>query len=238
MKFLTLSSLGNCSFIKAFYFLAGYRSAEFRIFMNDTLYTIGHSTHEIDKFLELVKSAGVNCIVDVRSIPHSAHAPQFNIEVLPLYLKRIGVIYLSFAEEFGARRLDCLDADGKVDFEKAVQTEKFLSGVKRIEAGLEKGYNIALMCSEADPLACHRFSMISRYFDDHGFNVKHILKDGSVRDHKDLLQEMTSYYVKKKKIRDLMDMFEPITEDEQAKEAYHLRNIEVGYTAIKDDIEL
>ena len=80
--------------------------------------------------------------------------------------------------------------------------------------------------------------MISRYFDDHGFNVKHILKDGSVRDHKDLLQEMTSYYVKKKKIRDLMDMFEPITEDEQAKEAYHLRNIEVGYTAIKDDIEL
>ena len=74
--------------------------------MNDTLYTIGHSTHEIDKFLELVKSAGVNCIVDVRSIPHSAHAPQFNIEVLPLYLKRIGVIYLSFAEEFGARRLD------------------------------------------------------------------------------------------------------------------------------------
>ena len=57
------------------------------------IYTVGHSTHKLDYFLELLQSQSVNCLVDVRSIAASAYNPQFNKEPLSNFLKRNGVIY-------------------------------------------------------------------------------------------------------------------------------------------------
>ena len=94
------------------------------------LFTIGHSNQSQD-----------------RSVPASKYTPQFNMEQLRGFLKHNDVQYLHFGKEFGARRTDCINEDGQVDFEEAVKTTAFLSGVERIKNGIKKGYRIALMCS-------------------------------------------------------------------------------------------
>ena len=42
------------------------------------IYTIGHSTHPIDEFIELLKIYGIKMVVDIRTIPRSRYNPQFN----------------------------------------------------------------------------------------------------------------------------------------------------------------
>ena len=160
------------------------------------IYTIGHSTHSIDYFLELLKHYPVNCVVDVRSMPASRFNPQFNKKSLALSLNAHGIDYLHFGEAFGARQTDprLLDDEGRVDFEKVRNTEKFKDAMSRIGKGARAGYSIALMCSEAEPLSCHRFVMISPALKD--FIVRHILKDKSVLNQEDLEEQLLKKFSK------------------------------------------
>ena len=196
--------------------------------MSDVLYTVGHSNGTLEKLLSLIRLADVNCIIDVRSTPASAYSPHFNKESLHRYLRANGVLYGHFGEEFGARRTDSI-VGGQVNFEKAVTTEAFLRGVQRIDNGLVKGFRIALMCSEAKPLDCHRFSMLSRYFVDNGYEVNHILHNEEIVPHAVLEKEMIDEYVRKGKLSEVDQMFGEYTEDMQRVDAYRLKNKEIGY---------
>ena len=195
------------------------------------LYSIGHSSQTQEEFLALLTSYGINCIVDVRSVPASKYSPQFNQENLKWFLKSHGIQYLHFGDEFGARRTDSIDENGQVNFELAVKTPNFQQGVVRLMRGLEKGYQIALMCSEADPLECHRFSMVSRYFYDLGLDVQHILKDGTLASHASLEKEMINQFLHSRKYRlsEVDLLFGTYSEEEQRKDAYRLKNKEIGY---------
>ena len=199
--------------------------------MNKTeIYTVGHSTHSVEYFIELLQEYAINCIVDVRSIPASSYNPQFNKAALSSLLKKYHIVYLHFPEEFGARHNDpnLLDEDGKVDFEKVRQSDNFKQGVDRLKKGLEKGYKIALMCSEAEPFDCHRFAMISTYLDQVGFEVKHILKDKTVKSNIQLENQLLKKYDKK---IPKPNIFEPeITIESQLAFAYKLRNKEIAYS--------
>ena len=152
-------------------------------------------------------------------------------------LGMLHIHYLHFGNEFGARRTDALDADNKVDFEKAVLTPAFQEGVKRLMDGMHKGYRISLMCSEANPLECHRFAMVSRYFFEHGVDVQHIVHDehGDVTTipHQTLQDEMVKEYVRKKKIPQIQppDMFgeNECTKEQQIVLAYRQKNKEIAY---------
>ena len=202
-----------------------------------TLYSIGHSNQSFEQFLEMLQSQDINVIVDVRSVPASKYTPQFNREPLQAALNRAGIHYMWFGEEFGARRTDALDADNKVDFEKAVQTPAFLRGTERVLNGLQKGYRISLMCSEAHPLECHRFAMVSRWFFEHGVDMQHIVHDENgqtiVIPHKTLQDEMVAEYVRKKKIPQVQppDMFgeNECTKEQQIVLAYRQKNKEIAY---------
>ncbi|MGZ3593458.1 MAG: DUF488 family protein, partial [Syntrophales bacterium] len=44
--------------------------------MKSTIYTIGHSTHTLDEFVEMLQAFHIEMVVDVRSIPKSRHNPQ------------------------------------------------------------------------------------------------------------------------------------------------------------------
>ena len=180
------------------------------------LYTVGHSNQSQEEFLELVKRHDINCIVDVRSVPASKFSPQFNMESLKWYLRTNGIQYLHFGDEFGARRTDCLDAEGQVNFELAVKTPSFKRGVERLMNGLHKDFHISLMCSEANPLECHRFSLISRYFSDNGLDVE---------------KEMIDEYLQSKKHRlsEIDQLFGSYTKEDQRRDAYRLKNKEIGY---------
>ena len=106
---------------------------------------------------------------------------------------------MHFGEEFGARHRnpELWDDDGVVDFEKVQRSRAFQNVIERVDIGLSKGFNIALMCSEGNPLECHRFSMVSSYLVDDGFDVYHILKNKSLATHAELLDKLEKKYFKK-----------------------------------------
>ncbi len=194
------------------------------------IYTIGHSTHLPDFFLELLKAFAINCLIDVRTTAASAYNPQYNKEPLSNFLKNNGITYLHFAEEFGARYSDpdLLDEDGKVDFDKVRKTGAFKNGVERLWAGIDKGFTIALMCSESEPFECHRFSMISVALNKDGFEVKHILKDKTIVANEELEKQLLKKYDAK---LPKPDMFNPnITKEQQLEAAYRLRNKDIAFS--------
>jgi uncharacterized protein (DUF488 family) len=68
------------------------------------LWTIGHSTREIDHFISLFEENGIKLVVDVRSFPGSRRYPQFNKEALSDSLGQHGIHYEYFADLGGRRK--------------------------------------------------------------------------------------------------------------------------------------
>jgi uncharacterized protein (DUF488 family) len=194
------------------------------------IYTVGHSTHPLNYFLSLLQEYNINCLVDVRSVAASSYNPQYNKEPLSSFLKNNGIIYMHFSEEFGARHSDpdLLDEKGKVDFAKVRKSWNFKNGVERLWLGINKGYTIALMCSESDPFDCHRFSMITVELQQAGFEVFHIMKDKTLKTTPDLEQLLLKKYAPQ---LPKPDMFQPnVTLEDQLIVAYRLRNMEIAFS--------
>lgn len=197
------------------------------------IYTIGHSNHQIDYFLELLQFKEINCLIDVRSTPSSSYSPQFNKLPLKNYLSDHHIIYMHFKDEFGARQEqeNVLDENGQVNFELFRKTYEFQKGVERVNKGFQKGYNIALMCSEGNPLECHRFSMISVHLNKIGYNVCHILKDKTIKTQIELEEALLKKYRKKLPV---LSLFETNIDDNYiTKKAYKLHNKEIGWITSK-----
>lgn len=144
-----------------------------------TIYTVGHSTHTIEKFFDLLNRNGVTAIADVRSSPFSRHNPQFNKDTLTAELKKRGIAYVFVGKELGARSDDpsCYEG-GKVRYGRLAETSVFKAGIERVLSGAQK-YRIALMCAEKEPLDCHRTLLVSRVLERHGVSIVHILSGGN-----------------------------------------------------------
>ncbi len=142
--------------------------------------TIGHSTHAYARFLELLRSAGVTAVADVRTAPYSRRFPQFNRGTLEGKLRADGIAYSFLGEELGGRPKDRqYHRDGVADYERMATAPSFLRGLTRVAEGARK-YRIALMCAEQDPLDCHRCLLVARALAERGLNVRHILLDGQI----------------------------------------------------------
>lgn len=196
------------------------------------LYTIGHSTVNMDFFLNLLKKYKVDYLFDVRSIPYSKYARQFNRETLANVLKRNGIEYVYMGTYFGARQVDCTlyDNEGVLDFEKVRDTDQFKLRLKSTKRGLAKGHNIVLMCAEKDPFDCHRAIMLARGFEIDGTDVKHILHDGSILSQKDFNKRLLEYFFPNRK-QSVLNFYgeNEKSEQEYLLEAYRLRNKQIGY---------
>ncbi|HEV2955428.1 MAG TPA: DUF488 domain-containing protein [Xanthobacteraceae bacterium] len=145
--------------------------------------TIGHSVHPWETFLVLLRRAGVTAIADVRTSPYSRHNRHFNRDELRRELNQSGISYVFLGNELGGRPTDPeLYSDGVVDYEKMAKAKTFSSGLDRVVEGTKK-YRIALMCSEQDPLDCHRCLLVSRALTERGIVIKHILGHGEIVDH-------------------------------------------------------
>jgi uncharacterized protein (DUF488 family) len=151
--------------------------------MISPLYTIGHSNHSIDAFMNLLKIHKITALVDVRSTPYSRHQPQFNREHLQQNLRQGGINYVYLGEELGARskNQDCYRF-GKVQFDLLAREPKFLEGVERVRKGMEN-HRVTLMCAEKDPIECHRTILVGRHFSQQGVELLHILADGTIEKH-------------------------------------------------------
>ncbi len=94
--------------------------------MSEIVFTIGHSTHPVERFFELLKKHSITVLADVRSQPYSRANPQFNQEALQLSLQESGIKYVFLGMELGARSEDesCFD-NGKVQYDRLSKTALF-----------------------------------------------------------------------------------------------------------------
>ncbi len=149
--------------------------------------TIGHSTHPLDEFVNLLKKNEVTHLLDVRTVPRSRHHPHFNKETLPDSLAAAGVKYTHLPGLGGLRhaRKDSINEGwrnasfrGYADY---MQTQEFGENVNRV-IELAARDRCALMCAEAVPWRCHR-SLIADALVVRGVRVEDIIDSHGRKSH-------------------------------------------------------
>ncbi|MBS0351767.1 MAG: DUF488 domain-containing protein [Proteobacteria bacterium] len=159
-----------------------------------TLYTIGHSNHSLEDFLQLLQTYEIQLLADIRTVPRSRHVPWFNSPELKKSLKKIKIHYLHLAKLGGLRHplKDSINVGwrnaafrGYADY---MQTTEFFAALKELN-GYVKQSRTAIMCAEAVPWRCHR-SLLSDAEVIRGIKVIDIISVHSTR-----LHSLTSFAI-------------------------------------------
>jgi len=189
------------------------------------MFTIGHSTHTFDRFLKLLQMHDVTAVADVRSSPYSRFNPQYNCERLANALKAGRIKYVYLGQELGGRSEDrsCY-RDGRVCYSRVAETESFKKGLGRVIDGAAK-FRIALMCSEKEPLDCHRTLLVSQSLVKRGINVEHIHANGELEPHSDAMDRLLRFY----KLDRVNESFFPVPLEELIAEAIGRQTERVAY---------
>jgi uncharacterized protein (DUF488 family) len=144
-----------------------------------SFFTLGHSNHEIETWLSLVRQHEIEVVVDTRSSPYSKYVPQFDRELMQRSLEAAGVRYLFLGAELGGRPAnpEYYDATGRVLYSRIRGDAGFQAAIARLETGMER-FKIALVCGEENPAHCHRRLLIGRVLAERGHTMQHIRGDG------------------------------------------------------------
>ena len=186
------------------------------------LFTIGHSTHAPSEFVRLLQLHEITAVGDVRSSPFSQRLQQFNRPVLETLLKKEGIRYVFLGDELGARRSEreCY-VDGQARYDLIARTTAFAEGIRRVLEGAQK-FRLVLMCTEKDPLTCHRTILVCRELRRRGVKISHILSDGSLEAHEAL----------EERLRAEMKLNQPSlfeSADELLEQAYQKQGLKIAY---------
>lgn len=154
-----------------------------------TLWTIGHSTHAIEKFLDLLASQAIECLADVRRFPGSRKHPQFGQDNLRQSLAAAGIDYVHFPALGGRRSGRLPDSPNGAwrveafntyaDYMLSAEFEQTLTELTSLAAARRT----AIMCAEALPSRCHR-RLISDVLTARGWRVLHIMTVRRVEEHR------------------------------------------------------
>lgn len=192
------------------------------------IYTIGYSGFKIEDFINTLKKYNINSVIDVRSNPHSQFYVDYNKENLENTLKTNKIIYRNYKDEFGARQEDkSFYTNGCLNFKAFSQSKIFQSGLKKIINAMPLGYTFVLMCSEKEPIRCHRNIMVARVFFEQGYEVKNILSDGTYVTQDEIEKELVNIYYPNREQLSLLS--EPLTWNEMVENCYKLQNHKIGY---------
>jgi uncharacterized protein (DUF488 family) len=187
--------------------------------------TIGHSRHSWERFTALLAGAGVETIADVRTAPRSRFSPQFNKDAMAAALAAQGIEYLFLGKELGGRpQGQELYTDGVADYEKMAASPEFRRGLDRLMESAARS-SVAAMCSEADPLDCHRCLLVGRALAAKGVDVRHILASGAIVTHAELEERLLS--LENLAEADLLAS----SREARLAEAYRARSRKAGYRA-------
>ncbi len=157
-----------------------------------TVWTIGHGAVEMDEFVTVLRSQGIDTLVDVRSAPYSRYAPQFNREILEQAARHHGITYVYYGGELGGEPSDnsLLLRNGKPDYAQMEAAEPYRQGIEALKR-LAASECVCLMCSEEDPLRCHRSLLIAETLQREGIGVVHLRNDGTTETHAELVKRRT-----------------------------------------------
>jgi uncharacterized protein (DUF488 family) len=152
-----------------------------------TIFTIGHSTRSVAELIALLREAGVDLLVDVRSVPRSRTNPQFNTDALPQALAEAGIGYRHIRALGGLRHHpkgapqspNVLWRNAAFrNYADYAMTEPFRRGLAELR-GLAREHTCAIMCAEAVWWRCHR-RLVADYLLSEGVPVGHIMGPGKI----------------------------------------------------------
>lgn len=143
-----------------------------------TVYTVGHSTHSLADFIEILRENRIERLVDVRQYPGSRRYPHFGREPLSAGLAEAGIEYVHMSALGGRRaaRKDSVNTAWKNEafrgYADHMETEAFREATQELRR-LADEKRTAMMCAEAVWWRCHR-GLISDYLKSLGDEVLHI----------------------------------------------------------------
>jgi uncharacterized protein (DUF488 family) len=143
--------------------------------------TIGHSNRPLDGLIELLVRHRIEVLVDTRSQPYSRYSPHFARESLQRAVRNAGLRYLFMGDSLGGRppSRECYDADGQVNYDKVEEQDFYKQGIDRLVEGIHR-FRVCILCSEEDPVRCHRRRLVGRTLLRRGIQVEHIRGDGTI----------------------------------------------------------
>lgn len=157
--------------------------------MSLKLFTIGHSTHPIERFIALLNQHGIKGLADIRRFPGSKRLPHFSRDNLAAALPKAGLDYHWF-EALGGRRSKEKNANSNNlglrnesfrNYADYMLTPQFQDAVDQLlEIGNRK--RTAFMCAEGLFWQCHR-RLVSDFLMMKGIVVEHIMPSGELRSH-------------------------------------------------------
>lgn len=147
------------------------------------LFSVGHSNIAADRFIAMLRDAGVDAVADVRSTPFSRFCPWFSRKPLEARLGREGMAYQWHGDALGGRPHDsALYCDGAADYEAMAAQPAYRQGLEGL-IGAASRRRICLVCAEREPLDCHRCLLVTRSLAERGLAVGHILHNGTIEPH-------------------------------------------------------
>ncbi len=146
------------------------------------IYTIGHSNIQTQEFLKLLKTHYIESLVDVRSIPVSKYASQYNKGVIDQFLCKNNIAYLYMGNRLGGKPVDseCF-SNGIADYGLVSSKQWYQTGIYELLDHAEK-HKTAIMCAEEDPYHCHRHFLLTQTMLSKGVRVYHIRGDGRLEE--------------------------------------------------------
>ncbi len=151
-----------------------------------TIFTLGHSSHPLKRFAELLSSHQVRGLVDVRSRPYSRHAPQYSKPELQQWAADSGLRYLFLGRSLGGLlQLQEGETDATQAYRRRAGEADFQQGLDRV-LELASELNLALICAEEDPRRCHRHLLLAPQLAVRGVRVAHLRGDGRRQDDEEL----------------------------------------------------
>ena len=153
-----------------------------------TIYTIGHSTRDIQEFIVLLKDHGIIQLVDIRTIPRSRHNPQYEQMSLEKSLTKSGIKYI-YMKDLGGLRPKVKKSintgwhnESFRNYADYMQTDDFKSALNEL-INIAEQNPTAIMCAEAVPWRCHR-SLVGDALLNKGIRVEDIISKTNSNDHK------------------------------------------------------
>ncbi len=151
------------------------------------IFTIGHSTLPIERFLGLLRTYGIERLADIRTVPRSRHNPQFNADALTEALTADGIDYAAMPALGGLRhpRKDLPNMGWRNEsfrgYADYMQTPAFAEALETL-IGMSRERRLAMMCAEAVPWRCHR-SLVADALRVRGVPAIDILPNAESRPH-------------------------------------------------------
>lgn len=155
--------------------------------MSPAFFSIGHSTRGLDAFVSLLRVAGVERVVDIRTVPRSRTNPQYNADTFPAVLKGYGIDWDRIAKLGGLRgRTPGVSPELNGWWQNSsfhryadyAMGDDFQDGLQQL-INLGREMPTAMMCAEAVWWRCHR-RIVADHLLARGETVFHLLGEDRV----------------------------------------------------------